>query len=187
MHVIGILPADVAAAVADVSRRRYGGNVYAFNCRPDGRVRRPGTRFLLRPEDSRGPGSRYADGDSGAGRLNYGRPSVRAVSACSWDAHGWVLAETLARHPDAEIRTAVATYRGASDFHGQTGGRFRESRVCTVCAASGGRFRWAETDGRCAEHSAPDAPTLSAAVRGEVLSAVLPSHDSETADAEVLR
>jgi hypothetical protein len=43
--------------------------------------------------------------------------------------------------------------------------------ICRHCAADGGRFRWATTDGACRDHSQPGAPLLPPRV---IIAATLP-------------
>lgn len=112
MRAHGIPPETIEAIVQRVSRDRYSGNVRTYNVRPDGRKREPGTLFTLRPGDSHGPGSRFADSPE--------HDRDRAVWACSWDAHGYVMAEIFRRFPDAIVSTGLATYRGRDDFNAQT-------------------------------------------------------------------
>jgi hypothetical protein len=106
-RVAGVNYDTVVAIVERVSAERYGGNV---------RVHQD-----ARPIGSKRDGSRYgftgridvkSSRESGARRSWSGR---RMPAAC-WHAHRDVLSAIFAEYPDATIKTAMATYRGAEGF-----------------------------------------------------------------------
>lgn len=94
----GVSAADVEIAVTRASRLFFDGNVILNRSE----VRGTRVRFTLRVRDSRGPGA-------------HASARRRTVSAC-WHAHREVIAALLQAMPEGRVTTAVADYRGLSDF-----------------------------------------------------------------------
>lgn len=86
--------ADWKAAIAKISAERYGDNITIH----PGRV-----GISLWAVDAHGKGARRS-------------PSGRTIHSACWHVHRDVLRELFAHHPQATIRTMLATYRGADGF-----------------------------------------------------------------------
>jgi len=93
---------DVLSEADAVGYRHYRGNVYARITWARGRS----VRFTLETKDAYAYGSRRAQ-------------SGRHMRKASWEAHRDVLRALFKLDPDATVRTALATYRGAADFEYQ--------------------------------------------------------------------
>lgn len=103
MLVSGVTVDSFVSVVEMISRTRYAGNVkLVYTPSP---LNAAGTRFrvALRAESSRNAGAR---------RTTAGR---RSVAAC-WHVFRNVYAELFRLHPDAVVRTSMATYKGAAGF-----------------------------------------------------------------------
>lgn len=97
---------DVGEIISQVSHDYYQGNLCGTGWKGD-LVRRDGrveTRFTLAVENSFGPGARTS-------------ASGRHMPKASWQAHAKVMAAIFDRDPDAILKTVLATYKGAADFH----------------------------------------------------------------------
>lgn len=98
--ILGMGPWHTVRLICDhVSAETYNGNVYASETWTKGNR----CRFTLETKDSRAFGSRTSW-------------SGRHMRKASWQAHWDVLEAIFQQHPDAIVRTSMATYDGYKGF-----------------------------------------------------------------------
>lgn len=96
--------AELHRIINDVSRKTTGGNLkHEARFENVGRDGALVIRFTLHVADSFGKGARTA-------------ASGRHMPKASWQAHRDVMRAIFASDPDAVLKTALATYKGRSDF-----------------------------------------------------------------------
>jgi hypothetical protein len=121
MEIKGLTVDAFAAIVADVSIRKYNGNVVLPGRGRPAALNQAGTRFRTRVivSDSRGPGARRT-------------PSGRRQPAACWHVFRDVIRETLAAYPDTVLRTGLARYDTATFelTYRETGRRTGMSDLC---------------------------------------------------------
>lgn len=101
MKVYQVTIEALAAIVRTVSAEQYAGNI-VFKNGPN-QATKNCVNFTLTVADSNANGSR---------RSNTGR---RIAAAC-WHAHRDIMQAIFAAYPDARLHSALADYRGQSDF-----------------------------------------------------------------------
>lgn len=123
MYISGVTLEEFTKITADVSAKRYEGNLIVHRDSDDLHgVRRPRIKARLGVVDSGyglygssvnkcAPGARRSSQQSSNPE---GKP--RRLCVACWHTYRDVLTELFDRHPDALVRTALAVYRGKDDF-----------------------------------------------------------------------